>query len=395
MGLKSFLKKNWFYYKGWFPHIPIALFVGFLGLIRVALAVHNFLGIPLTGLEILNMRDVIFDQSLYGIPQGFLGVFLILISIGLFYRLRTSWIMAILLTTAMLILELLPNVNGIQIHWSIYNIITLLVLALSFRSFNRSSIAGASLVAMTFFILVLGYAILGSFILGQGFNPPIQDIVTAFYFAIVTMATVGYGDILPVTLEARLFVVSMIVAGFLIIATVVSTVLIPLLKERLYAIFRPKGGKMKRLKHFIIIGDTPLVHNSVAEFSRRNLPVTLILSQAPEEQHPLQDKDFVIGDASNVETLREAGGEKALAILALTSDDAYNAFIVLAARELPGEFKTVAVVNDAKNMARIQRVRPDAILAPQVIGGELLAIAFSGEKPDSEGLINKLLNFQS
>ena len=63
----------------------------------------------------------------------------------------------------------------------------------------------------------------------------------------------------------------------------------------------------------------------------------------------------------------------------------------MAARELSDKLQTVAVVNDARNMERVKRVRPDVIIAPQVLGGELLAMALSGETVDSNKLMQQLL----
>ncbi|MDG6938619.1 MAG: hypothetical protein JRN42_08815, partial [Nitrososphaerota archaeon] len=48
-------------------------------------------------------------------------------------------------------------------------------------------------------------AIVGAYVLGRGFSPPIGNLPTALYFAIETMSTVGFGDIVPSSLDARLF----------------------------------------------------------------------------------------------------------------------------------------------------------------------------------------------
>jgi voltage-gated potassium channel len=91
-----------------------------------------------------------------------------------------------------------------------------------------------------------------------------------------------------------------------------------------------------------------------------------------------------------VEVLRAAGGKDAMAILALRVDDSENAFIVLAARELGGTAKTVAAVKNSKNLTRVRRVGPDLIIAPDVLGGELLAMALSGEEVSSETILRNL-----
>jgi hypothetical protein len=74
------------------------------------------------------------------------------------------------------------------------------------------------------------------------------------------------------------------------------------------------------------------------------------------------------------------------------TNDADNAFVVLAVKELGSPAKTVAAVNDSNNLGRVQRVQPDLIIAPQVLGGELLAMVLSGENPDSRTLIARLLH---
>ena len=72
-------------------------------------------------------------------------------------------------------------------------------------------------------------------------------------------------------------------------------------------------------------------------------------------------------------------------------DDSENAFVILAAKELKGGVKTVAAVNDVKNINRIRRVHPYLIIAPQVLGGELLTMALTGEKVDSSTIMQRLM----
>jgi voltage-gated potassium channel len=88
----------------------------------------------------------------------------------------------------------------------------------------------------------------------------------------------------------------------------------------------------------------------------------------------------VVGDPSSTETLREAGAHRAEAVLAMLADDSENAFVVLAVKELAGKARTVAAVNDARHLGRVKLVQPDVVIAPQVLGGELLAMLLSGEQ---------------
>jgi voltage-gated potassium channel len=115
-----------------------------------------------------------------------------------------------------------------------------------------------------------------------------------------------------------------------------------------------------------------------------------VLPRAPEDA-ALENADVVVGDGSNLEVLRRAGAEKAKAVLALSADDSENAFVVLATKELGGEARTVAAVNDSKNISRVRMVQPDMMIAPQVLGGELLAMALAGETGGSQELMDRFL----
>ncbi len=264
---------------------------------------------------------------------------------------------------------------------------TLVLLLVSFRNqFSRSSLATGTLFGMAAAMMVFSYGVFGAYILGTGFHPQIRDLSSALYFAIETISTVGYGDILPVTDETRLFVVSLIIFGISLFATSLSAILVPLVQNRLQLALKGEPLAMTQKNHYIIVGDTPLARNSYRELKQRNLPVLVILNQSSQDA-AFQPEDLVIGDASDTDVLKGAGAESALAVLALRADDSENAFVVLAVKELEGSAKTVAAVNDSKNLGRVRRVQPDMIIAPQVIGGELLAMALNGEVLDSDAVV--------
>jgi voltage-gated potassium channel len=260
-----------------------------------------------------------------------------------------------------------------------YFIFILVALVIAWRRFDRSSIAASTLFALTSVVMLLLYATFGSFYLGGDFKPPITDIISALYYAMVTMSTVGYGDILPQTHEARLFTVSVIVLGVAVFATSLTAVIAPLVSQSLQRIVNRKTFHMKRENHFIVIGNTSLAVNTWQELSKRDLPVTRILRDA-QDAAELKDIDVVVGDPSMIDVLREAGADRAQAVLAMMADDSENAFVVLAVKELAGKARTIAAVNDARHLGRVKLVQPDVVIAPQVLGGELTAMLLAGEQ---------------
>jgi voltage-gated potassium channel len=245
------------------------------------------------------------------------------------------------------------------------------------------------LFAFTSVAMLVMYATLGSYYLGAEFSPPIKDLVTALYYAMITMTTVGYGDIVPRTQDARLFAVSVVVLGVAVFATSLTAVVAPMMKRSLQRIVSHKGRTMKRKDHYVVIGNTSLAINTWRELVKRGQPVTRLLRDAPADAE-LSDVDIVVGDSSDVDVLRQAGAHEAKAVLAMRDDDAENAFTVLAVKELAGSARTVAAVNDARHLSRIKLVQPDVIIAPQVLGGELTAMLLTGEKVTADFVLQRV-----
>ncbi|MGC8624100.1 MAG: voltage-gated potassium channel protein, partial [Phycisphaerae bacterium] len=306
---------------------------------------------------------------------------------GLAFRSRLAWVIALIISAATLSLVL----HHADLRWgalTALNGVVLVGLIIFYRHFSKSSLAAGTMFSLISVLLLLGYSVFGSFVLGQGFAPPITNLVGALYFSVVTLSTVGYGDIVPKTNDARFFVISMIILGITVFATSISAVIVPLVNGRMQRLL---SGEKKRMRqdHYIVIGDNALAHNTYRELKARHLTATVVLSNQPETLW-MATEDLVVGDASDIETLRKAGGEKALAILALRADDSENAFIVMAAKELGGKARTVAAVKNSKNLQRVRRVGPDLIIAPDILGGELLAMAISGEKLSGDNILKNL-----
>ncbi len=371
----------------WFPQLPLALAVAGAGLLLLSLTFgarwHALL---------VDFPFHLLDFPPASMPFVLVGVAMLTMSVGLAFRSRFAWVVVLVLTVTMiLVLTLLGH--GASPLLLDYDAALLVSLLLARRYFNRTSVAAGTLFAVASSLLLLIYAVFGSFYLGQQFSPRIDDLSTALYYSMVTMSTVGYGDITPQTVRARLFTVSLILFGVAVFATSISAIIGPMVSGSLQRIMIQKRTRMKRSNHYIIVGATALAFNTYREFKRRKQQVTLILSQAQPETDDLDPEDVIIGDANSLEILRRADADQAQAVLAMRADDSENAFIVLAVKELKGKAKTVAAINDSKHVERMKLVQPDIVIAPQVLGGELLAMALSGEAIDGDFVMDRFLHF--
>ena len=371
----------------WFPHIPVALAVALLGVINL-LPMWHFWEVRSKHLSWLAGLPTM--RALHVAPQTIAGLMLLAMAGGLLLRSRLSWAITLLLAAATLAIAW-HGTMGPQSALAAFNGLTLLALLAFQRGFDRSSLAAGTLFAIVSVLLLLGYAVFGAFVLGQGFTPPVTNLSTALYFAVVTMSTVGYGDIVPKTADARFFVISVIILGITVFATSISAVIVPAVTGRMQRLMKGESKRMARKNHYIIVGDTPLARNTCRELLARHLSVTVIVA-SPVGPDEFAHADVIVGDPSDAETLQRAGVLQAAAVLALRADDSENAFTILAVKELSGDIRTVAAVNHSKNMTRVRNVRPDMVIAPQVMGGELLAMALNNETMDSDTVMAKLFH---
>ncbi len=325
--------------------------------------------------------------DLAAFPHVLIGIGLVLMSVGLLLSARVAWVLSLLLAllSAGLAFWAARRPDGIFVLAALL----LVVLVVYGRRFTRSSLAASSLFALLGIGSLLIYGVLGSLWFGAGFMPPIHSLPTAFYYTIETMSTVGYGDIVPRSVQARMFTVSMIVVGISVFATTLSVVIGPLVGGSLKRALEGKMQREKRKNHYVIMGVSGLAYAMWKELHKRSVPVTVIVSAGHPSPYPA-DADVIVGDATRDDVLEQAGVPQAKAVLTLRDDDAENAFAVLAVKELAPGVKTIAGVNDSRHLGKIRRVQPDMLFAPQVLGSEILARDLFGEPIDND-TVHKLL----
>ncbi len=357
----------------WFPHVPLAIAMVLGGYFLLRL---DFAGRWQKYAEALAHGEFNLPASL--LPPLLIGGGMLIMAFGLLMRSRLAWTMATLLAItggASLLFA-----HGQSTFLLGYFVLMVVGLGIAWRQFDRSSVAASTLFAVTSVVMLMLYATFGAYYLGGDFKPAITDLVTATYYAIVTMSTVGYGDITPQTSQAKLFTISIILLGVAVFATSLTAVIAPMVSNSLLKIVNRKGSRMKRENHFVVIGAGSLAINTARELARRGHPVTRVVRSLPENADSTEtDIDLVVGDPSSNAVLKEAGAQDAQAVLAMMVDDSENAFVILAVKEMGGKARTVAAVNDAANLSRVKLAQPDVIISPQVLGGELIAMVMSGE----------------
>ncbi|BDH78792.1 MAG TPA: hypothetical protein GXX31_06555 [Methanothermobacter sp.] len=223
--------------------------------------------------------------------------------------------------------------------------------------------------AMLALIILLIYGVIGS-ILIMGLN-----FYDAIYFTIVTLATVGYGDIVPHTISQKIFSVTLAIGGVGLIAyvfTIGVTVVAMTLEETV------SGAKIRRMmkameNHFILCGFGRVGSATFKELRKRKHKVIII-----EKDRTLVEKELwedpnilaIPGDATDEELLKDAGIKRARGIIITTGDDVDNLFITLTSRELNPDVWIVTRASKRENIKRLYRAGANRVISPEISGGE-------------------------
>lgn len=310
---------------------------------------------------------------------GFTGTvtgFLLLLGVwGLKRRLRAGWYLSV----ALLPLTAAQGVvqgSLFSLPLVVLSLLSMPTVALNRRRFDRPlSMSNAQIAAVVALAGSLTYATVGAFALRDEFEEgAIETPLDALYYAIVTATTVGYGDISPVTQQARLFGISVVVLGAASFAVALGSVLGPAIEAR----FARALGTMTSTDydlfedHLLVLGYGDLTEPLLDAIGGQQQ--TLIVVADSDDARRLRDQGFdvLVGDPSDDEPLLQAGIEHARAVIAATEHDADDAFAILTARELNPEVRIVAAATAEDNIEKLQRAGADSVISPTVIGGRML-----------------------
>ena len=332
--------------------------------------------------DFTSWKDTLSFLNYFEIPHLFIGLFMIFMAFILPTRNRVAWFFTVILLFTIIILDIvIIHENS---HKIAYSSVVLLAMIYYWRQFYYHSLASGTYFAIISISWLIVYGMLGTLYLGDEFTPHVTDLQTAFYFAIVCMSTVGFGDIIPHSTEARMFTLTVIVSGITVFAASISSIAGPMISNNVKRIVKGRVYNMDRKNHYIIVGVNPLAVTVYNSLRSRGDDVTVVCSPNTPNNYPAKT-DIVEGDPSATATLLLAGVDKAKSIIALSTNDSDNAFIILAAKEVAGEdTKTLALVNDTLNIKKMKRVNPDMVFSLPLLGSELLVRTLDGETINNE-----------
>ena len=204
----------------------------------------------------------------------------------------------------------------------------------------------------------------------------------ALYMTIITLTTVGYMEVHPLSNAGRFFTIALILTGVGSMLYSLSIGAKLLLEGELREIMgrRKLSKKIEKLEnHYIICGYGRMGKIICREMIQSNAP--FIIAEKDPGVIASIDKNILAiqGDSTQDAVLKEAGIERAKGLISVLSTDADNLYVVLSARGLNTKLRIVARASDEGVESKLLRAGADSVVSPYFIGG--LRIAHTILKP--------------
>lgn len=256
----------------------------------------------------------------------------------------------------------------------------------------RNLVIALLALVLVFVIGTVGYRILGG---------PQHSWLDCFYMTFITIATIGYNEVVDVTRYeyGRLFTVFIGIAGIGVLGYVLSTVTAFIVESELNVTWRRKKmlKKIGQLKDHYIVCGVGLVGTNVAHDLEMTGRQSVIIDSDSKniqrylETHPRQL--FLHGDATDNDVLLAAGVLNAKGVFAVAHDDSANLVISLSSKQLNPKLRVVARCHALKNAEKTRRAGADEVISPDFSGG--LRIVSAMVRPNVMNFLDEMFRSDS
>lgn len=201
----------------------------------------------------------------------------------------------------------------------------------------------------------------------------------SLYMTVITLATIGYGEIHPLTTAGRVFTIILITLGVTAAGFIFTTLTQALVETQLAATFGRRKvfrdiGKLKN--HYIICGAGRVGMRVIDEFKKKGVDFVIIERDPVIADRLLSQGELVLmGDATDESVLEGANLKTARSLIAAASSDAENVYISLTARGINPDLYIVARANDQAAERQMMRAGVNKVVSPALIGSHRMAQA--------------------
>jgi len=204
-----------------------------------------------------------------------------------------------------------------------------------------------------------------------------MPVFDAFYMTIITISSVGFSEVKPLSQVGRIITIIVIVSGISVLTYTLGQVARIFVEGELRRILgrRKLEKQISKLNdHYIICGNGRIGTIICRELSDENISF-VVIEQDSEKIKQLEEDNFLYlnMDATLEEALLQAGIKKAKGIVTAVGSDADNVFITLTAKGLRPDIFVLARASDVQNESKILRAGASRVVCPYLFGGRRMA----------------------
>ncbi|RKX29013.1 MAG: potassium channel protein [Candidatus Zixiibacteriota bacterium] len=229
------------------------------------------------------------------------------------------------------------------------------------------------LTAILFFIVLLSSGTIGFMFLEQ------MKLIDALYMTVITLSTVGFGEVTPLHPLGRAFVICLILVGMGAVAFMASTIGQIVVQSQLRTLLgrrKMQKGLRKLSGHFILAGYGRVGRQVAAEFKRQKVKF-VVIEIDDKSIEDLQDEGllYIRGMATDDDVLRDAGIDSARTLISTLPDEAQNVYLTLTARDMNADLNIIARADFEDGEKKLVRAGANHVVSPHVLGGQRMAMA--------------------
>ncbi len=222
------------------------------------------------------------------------------------------------------------------------------------------------LLVVLLFVGVMGFKLLSGY-----------SLVDALYMTVITITTVGFGEVAPLDDNAKIFTIFLILASVFIVGYALTVITEYILSSN--NIEELKQKKMKKKidnlsNHIIICGYGRNGKQAAKKLLAHKNPFVIIeKNKEVIEKFQSEDISFVYGNANEDEVLLEAGVDRADTLISALPNDADNLFIVLSARQINKAMRIISRASQETSYKKLKLAGANNVILPDRIGGDHMA----------------------
>ncbi|RQG97340.1 NAD-binding protein [Natrarchaeobius chitinivorans] len=308
------------------------------------------------------------SASIAGVVVAFL---LVALTFGLIRRKRVAWYCIIVAVPLSAVVPL-ATLQSTDLPLLLLILVTFPLLVRNRHQFDRRlDLSAIQIASLSSIVGVLLYGTVGSYAIRDQFVT-IDTWGDAVYYVIVTIATVGYGDITPVTSQAKWFSLSVILLGTGAFTAVLGSFIVPAIEKRMAAAVGTMSPDLTLHEdHVLVLGYGTIAAAMIETLD--DVDVVVVTAEA-DTASSLNgtNVDVVADDPASTSTLQAANIDAARGVVVATEDDARDVLAIVAAKQANPDVRIVAAANEQRHADKLEAVGADDVVSPTLIAGKLL-----------------------